>query len=91
MPSRRQDADRLDHLRAGTLPLIDAILGSDGATTPEVRRAAFVGGADDARVAYYLETVQRHAYRVTDSDIDGLRAAGLDDDGIFELTAAGCS
>jgi alkylhydroperoxidase family enzyme len=32
--------------------------------------------------------VRRHAYRVTDADVDALRAAGLGDEQIFELTIA---
>ena len=36
----------------------------------------------------YLEKVRRHAYRVTDDDVEGLRAAGLSEDEIFELTVA---
>ena len=36
----------------------------------------------------YLETVRRHAYRVTDRDIERLKAAGLSEDEIFEHTVA---
>ena len=36
----------------------------------------------------YRDTVRRHAYRVTDAQVDELRAAGLDEDEIFELTVA---
>jgi alkylhydroperoxidase family enzyme len=36
----------------------------------------------------YVETVRRHAYRVTDAQVDALRAAGLSEDEIFELTVA---
>jgi alkylhydroperoxidase family enzyme len=36
----------------------------------------------------FVEKVRRHAYRVTDADVDALRAAGLDDEQIFELTIA---
>jgi alkylhydroperoxidase family enzyme len=32
--------------------------------------------------------VRRHAYRVVDTDVDALRAAGLSDEQIFELTIA---
>jgi alkylhydroperoxidase family enzyme len=38
--------------------------------------------------AAYVEKVRRHAYRVTDADVDALRAAGLGDEQIFELTIA---
>jgi alkylhydroperoxidase family enzyme len=36
----------------------------------------------------YLEAVRRHAYRVTDRDVAELRARGLSEDEIFELTVA---
>jgi alkylhydroperoxidase family enzyme len=32
--------------------------------------------------------VRRHAYRVTDSQVEALRAAELNEDEIFELTVA---
>ena len=36
----------------------------------------------------YCDTVRRHAYRVTDAQVDELRAAGLGEDEIFEVTVA---
>jgi alkylhydroperoxidase family enzyme len=36
----------------------------------------------------YLEKVRRAAYRVTDEDVDELRAAGFTEDEIFEQTVA---
>jgi alkylhydroperoxidase family enzyme len=36
----------------------------------------------------YLETVRRHAYRVTDGQVAELRAVGLSEDEVFELTVA---
>jgi alkylhydroperoxidase family enzyme len=36
----------------------------------------------------YAETVRRHAYRVTDADVEALRAGGLSEDEIFELTVS---
>lgn len=58
---------------------------------PAIRRAAAVGelarvGAE--AVGRYVELVRRAAFRVTDAHHDALRAAGLDDDAIFELTLA---
>ena len=54
----------------------------------EARRAAFAGRVDDPAVAHYVDAVRRHAYRVSDEDVERLRGAGLDDDAIFELTVA---
>jgi hypothetical protein len=39
-------------------------------------------------LAAYLEKVRTRAYAVTDADVDGLKAAGLTEDEIFEQTVA---
>jgi len=36
----------------------------------------------------YVDTVRRHAFRVTDAQVEALSAAGLSEDEIFELTVA---
>lgn len=62
----------------------DAAGGADAAgedLLPQSRAAS-------ARAASYLATVRQHAYRVVDGDVEGLTLAGLDDDAVFELTAA---
>jgi alkylhydroperoxidase family enzyme len=41
-----------------------------------------------AKAAAYAATVRRHAYRVTDAQVEALRAAELSEDDIFELTVA---
>jgi alkylhydroperoxidase family enzyme len=38
--------------------------------------------------AAYLEKVRRHAYRVTDEDVQALRNAGYSEDEIFEHTVS---
>jgi alkylhydroperoxidase family enzyme len=38
--------------------------------------------------AAYIDTVRRHAHRVTDAQVEALRADGLSEDEIFELTVA---
>ena len=81
-------SDRLLRLRDEARRLVDAVLDGEGATSAKARHAAFAGQADDPAVARYLGLVCRHAHRVTDEDIEGLRSAGLDDDAIFELTVA---
>ena len=37
--------------------------------------------------AAYLDKVRRHAYRITDEDIEALTRAGYSDDAVFELTS----
>jgi alkylhydroperoxidase family enzyme len=39
-------------------------------------------------LAPYLDEVRRHAYRITDADIEALKRAGYSDDVVFELTVA---
>jgi alkylhydroperoxidase family enzyme len=36
----------------------------------------------------YLQKVRLHAYKVTDSDVDALKAAGFSEDEIFEHTVS---
>jgi alkylhydroperoxidase family enzyme len=36
----------------------------------------------------YLEKVHRTAYKITDADVEALKAAGLSEDEIFEQTVA---
>ena len=36
----------------------------------------------------YLDKVRRHAYRVTDADVEALKADGYTEDEIFEQTVA---
>ena len=38
--------------------------------------------------APYLDKVRRHAYRVTDGDIQGLLDAGYSEDAVFEQTVS---
>ena len=66
----------------------DAVLGSPGRLPPETRRAVFEGGAAGAETEAYLDKVRRHAHRITDEDIAALRAAGWDDERLYELTVA---
>jgi len=88
MARRRVANGRLDELRAGVARLRDSILNGDGASSPQARHAACEGNADDPAVARYLDLVRRHAYRITDADVQALRDQGLNDDAIFELTLA---
>ena len=39
-------------------------------------------------LAPYLDKVRRHAYRITDEDIEALLHAGYSEDVVFELTVA---
>jgi hypothetical protein len=50
-----------------------AILDTPGALAPAVRRAIFAGD-DPPELASLLDKVRRHAYRITDRDVEGLEA-----------------
>jgi alkylhydroperoxidase family enzyme len=39
-------------------------------------------------LATYVDKVAKHAYKVTDEDVEGLKAAGYCEDEIFEITVA---
>jgi alkylhydroperoxidase family enzyme len=76
--------------RAGPLvdALVTAVLETPGATDPATRRLARSGTTDNEVFGAYLDKVRQRAYRIVDSDVDALTAAGLSDDAIFEVTVA---
>ncbi len=88
MRRRGVAAERLEGLREQAARLVEAVLEGEGATSVQARHAAFAGRAEDPAVALHVDVVRRHAYRITDEDVERLRDAGLDDDAIFELTVA---
>ena len=51
-------------------------------------RAIATRTAPDERMSAYLQKVHRHAYQVTDADVQALKDAGVDEDTIFEQTVA---
>jgi hypothetical protein len=76
--------------------ILGTVLDGPGTLEPALRRAAFDRARSDTSVASslpdefagYVDKVNRHAYRVTDADVEGLRRAGWSEDQIFELTVA---
>ncbi len=76
----RHDAD-LEVLRR-------CILEAPGTTDDATRRAAFYGTALDPPSGPYLATVRDQSFGLQDADVDALRAAGMTEDAIFELTIA---
>lgn len=63
------------------------VLEGPGTLDPAIRQAAARGDVGDD-LATYVDKVHRHAYKVTDEDVERLRAAGYSEDQIFELTIA---
>ena len=91
--SNRTPKRRLDRLVHAARNLHDAVLEADPAlasatTSRQLRRDAYDGVVEEPVLARYVATVRQSAYRVTDADITALRALGLSDDAIFELTVA---
>lgn len=82
-----------------TSRLIETVLTSPGDSSPRLRQAveaqtAALGGyAQESaqedippELSMYVDKVARHAYKVTDTDIEKLREAGFSEDAIFEIT-----
>jgi len=75
--------------------LTSAVLATPGAT-PESLRRAVLEQARQSRPSHdvppalsrYVDTVARHAYKVTDAGVAELRQSGNSDDALFEITVA---
>jgi alkylhydroperoxidase family enzyme len=60
-----------------------------GELSPQTRAAAIDGGfPPDPLAQGYVETVRRHAYKLTDRRLEELAEAGWTDRQVFELTVA---
>ena len=94
-----QDIDSIPRRHAGKIQsLLDSVLNSRGDSDPELRRALEHQAATHAgrlpeggpllpqELSNYVDKVARHAFKVTDADIETLRDAGYSEDAIFELT-----
>jgi len=65
-----------------------AILDGNGKSSGEARSRAYDGEGAAGAVATYLGKVKEQAARISDEDVAAAKAAGLDDDQIFELSVA---
>lgn len=76
--------------------LVDAVLNGPGDTPETLRRtilehAREMPGTRDSvppQLTRYVDTVARHAYKVTDADVAALQQAGQSDNALFEITVA---
>jgi hypothetical protein len=75
--------------------LTDAVINTTGETSATWRKAVLDrtqgqrdGALPPAVLHAYVDTVARHAYRVTDGDVQALQRAGYSDDALFEITVA---
>lgn len=83
------------HLAELARRLRDTVLNRPGVTEVALRQAVEAGAASRAERAAddvppnlqsYVDKVARHAYAVTDKDIEALKQAGYSEDAIFEIT-----
>jgi alkylhydroperoxidase family enzyme len=68
--------------------LVKAVLEGSGTLDQSVRQALARRGDVPDALRSYLDKVARHAYKVTDEDVEALRAAGYSEDQIFEATVS---
>ena len=79
-----------------TRRLVDSVLTTPGHTVGEQRRAVLARAAGavlppgprEEALGRYVDTVARHAYKVTDGDVAELQRGGSSDDVLFEVTVA---
>jgi hypothetical protein len=65
--------------------LVARVLEGNGKATNELRRAAFKNAGLNEPIRTLIENVANNAYQITDEDVTAVRAAGLNEDQIFEI------
>ena len=76
--------------------LVDAVLQARGDTPDMLRRTILeharetpgAKGSLPPALTRYVDTVARHAYKVTDADVASLQQGGQSDNALFEITVA---
>ncbi len=87
-----------EHLAELARRLRETVLTGPGVTDAALRRSveARASALDalssedsvPAELQSYLDKVARHAYKVTDNDVEALKQLGYSEDAIFELTVS---
>jgi hypothetical protein len=80
--------DPADRHRAKLDALVAAILDGRGVLPVATRRAAAGNDGVPEPFTAYVETIHRHAYRITDATVAELGEAGADDDAVFEISVS---
>ena len=75
----------MSDIRQGQTMLVRRVLEGDGKASSSERRAAFNNSGLAEPVGTLVDKVAKHAYRVTDEDIEAARESGLSEDQIFEI------
>lgn len=65
-----------------------AVLAGPGNTSPDLRCACAANTEVPAPLAAYVDKVARHAYKVTDEEVQALLQAGYSEDQLFEITVS---
>jgi hypothetical protein len=65
-----------------------AVFESPGRTDLDLRRAVAQGKDVPEPLRAYVDKVHRHAYKVTDEDVQALEQAGYSQDQLFEITVS---
>lgn len=68
--------------------VVERVLHGAGTTTGDERRAAFENRDVQPAASALIDKVTKHAWKVTDEDVEAARRAGLSDDQVFELSVA---
>jgi len=66
--------------------LVKRVLDGPAVASADARRAAFDNRDVPAAARALIDQVARHAWTVTDADVQAVTAAGVPEDEIFELT-----
>src|SRR5262249_32288344 len=66
--------------------LVERVLTGPAQASLELRRAAFDNQGAAEPVRTLIDTIAKHAYQITDEDVAAVKAAGVSEDEIFELT-----
>jgi alkylhydroperoxidase family enzyme len=75
----------MSDIRQARKALVRRILKGAGKASPSERRAAFNNSDLIEPLGALVDKVARHAYRVTDEDINAARVSDLSEDQIFEI------
>jgi hypothetical protein len=75
-----------DRYAAKMRALREAIVHGNGALSSATREALATGGEPPEGLEVYAAKVTKYAYRVTDAEVEALRAKGFTDDQLFEAT-----
>ncbi len=75
----------MSDIRQAHEALVERVLDGQGVASRDQRRSAFHASDLAAPLGTLVDKVAKHASRVTDEDVATVRAAGFNEDELFEL------